>query len=189
RFVARTAPVHALLVLLGIVSFAAMPYAVLMPVFAESILHGGARALGLLMGASGFGALCGALALAVRQGLRGLGRWVAVSAMAFGVALILFAASRVLWLSALLLVPVGASMMVQMAASNTLIQSMVPDALRGRVMGVYSMMFLGMAPLGALLAGALAGPLGARGTVAAGGAIGLLASALVARRLPSLRPH
>jgi MFS family permease len=152
-FVARTAPVKALLVLLGVVSFAGMPYSVLMPVFAESILHGGARGLGLLMGASGLGALGGALSLVRRGGVRGLGRWVATASASFGVALVAFSLSRSFWLSALLLIPVGGSMMVQMASSNTLIQAMVPDALRGRVMAVYSMMFMGMAPFGALWAG------------------------------------
>jgi len=189
RFVARTPPIRALLVLLGIVSFTGMPYAVLMPIFADDVYHAGARGLGLLMGASGVGALMGSIALARRTGVTGLGRWVAAAGVSFAVSLILFALAPGFALAVALLVPVGASMIVQMAASNTLIQSMVPDALRGRVMGVYSMMFLGMAPLGALLAGALAGPLGARGTVAAGGAICLLASAVFARCLPSLRPH
>jgi MFS family permease len=187
RFVARTAPVRALLVLLGTVSFAGMPYAVLMPVFAQSILHGGPRTLGLLMGASGSGALAGALALAARRGVRGLGRWVAVSSGSFGLALILFSTSRTFWLSALLLVPVGGSMMVQMASSNTLIQAMVPDALRGRVMAVYSMMFMGMAPFGALAAGWMAERIGAPHTVALGGVVCLIGSAIFSLVLPSLR--
>jgi MFS family permease len=187
RFVAQTAPVRALLILLGVVSFAGMPYAVLMPVFAESILHGGARGLGILMGASGCGALAGALSLATRRGVRGLGRWVVVSAASFGVALTLFSLSRTFWVSALLLVPVGASMMVEMASSNTLIQSMVPDALRGRVMAVYSMMFMGMAPFGALWAGWLADRIGAPHTVVIGGVVCAGGAAVFALRLPSLR--
>jgi MFS family permease len=187
RFVARTAPVRALLLLLGAVSFAGMPYAVLMPVFAESILHGNAETLGLLMGCSGIGALGGALTLATRSGVRGLGRWVMTAAASFGAALILFSTSRQLWLSAALLVPVGASMIVQMAASNTLVQSMVPDALRGRVMAVYSMMFMGMAPLGALWAGTIAERIGAPWTVAIGGLVCIVAAAVFGLRLPSLR--
>jgi MFS family permease len=187
RFVGRTAPVRALLLLLGAISFAGMPYAVLMPVFAESILHGGAATLGLLMGCSGVGALAGALTLATRSGVRGLGRWVMTAAASFGVSLILFSLSRQLLLSALLLVPVGASMMVQMAASNTLIQSMVPDTLRGRVMAVYSMMFMGMAPFGALWAGTVAERIGAPATVAVGGVVCLIASGIFAARLPALR--
>jgi MFS family permease len=187
QFVARTAPVRALLLLIGVISFAGMPYAVLMPVFSATILHRGARGLGLLMGASGLGALGGALTLASRSGVRGLGRWVATSATCFGVALILFSLSHVLWLSAVLLVPVGASMMVQMASSNTLIQAMVPDALRGRVMAVYSMMFMGMAPFGALFAGLVAERLGAPRTVALGGLVSVAASVVFSARLPSLR--
>src|SRR5437763_9206298 len=153
RFVVHTGPVRALMLLLGLISFTGMPYAVLMPVFADQILHGGARALGLLMGASGLGALCAAVMLATRKSVSGLGRWVAVACNSFGVALSLFSFSRNFWLSVALLVPVGFSIMLEMASSNTLIQSMVPDHLRGRVMAVHSMMFMGMAPLGALLAG------------------------------------
>ena len=188
RFVARTSPVRALLLLLGTISFAGMPYAVLMPVFAEDILHGGARELGLLMGCSGLGALAGALSLASRRGITGLGRWVVTAAASFGVALILFSFSRIFWLSAALLVPVGMTMMVQMAASNTLIQSMVPDALRGRVMAVYSMMFMGMAPFGALWAGAVAERLGAPTTVAIGGVVCIIAATIFGVSLPALRP-
>jgi MFS family permease len=187
RFVGRTAPIRALLVLLGLISFAGMPYAVLMPVFAESILHGGARGLGLLMGASGCGALAGALSLASKRGVRGLGSWVVVSATGFGAALMLFSLSRSFWLSALLLVPVGGSMMVQMASSNTLIQAMVPDELRGRVMAVYSMMFMGMAPFGALWAGWLAERIGAPHTVAIGGVASVGGALIFGVRLPSLR--
>ena len=157
-----------------------MPYSVLMPVFAESILGAGPKGLGLLMGASGLGALGGALALLSRRGVRGLGRWVAVSAAAFGVALIAFSFSRTFWLSALLLIPVGAAMMVEMASSNTLLQAMVPDALRGRVMALYSMMFMGMAPFGALFAGWLAERYGAPMTVAIGGIVCLSRRVLAA---------
>ncbi|MDT7604226.1 MAG: hypothetical protein QOF61_2223 [Acidobacteriota bacterium] len=186
-FVARTAPVRALLILLGLISLMGMPYAVLMPIFADQILHGGASGLGMLMGASGAGALVGALSLALRRGMRGLGRWVALSSAGFGASLILFSLSRSFWLSAALLVPAGFSMMIQMAASNTLIQAMVPDKLRGRVMAVYSMMFMGMAPIGALLAGVLANRLGAPHTVALGGAVCIAGAILFGLRLPDLR--
>jgi MFS family permease len=186
-FVRRTKPVRALLALLGLVSIVGMPYAVLMPIFADRILQGGASGLGLLMGASGIGALIGALMLAARQGLRGLGGWVAFSCAGFGIGLILFSFSRWFWLSAALLVPIGFFMMVQMASSNTLIQSMVPDRLRGRVMAVYSMMFMGMAPFGALLAGALADGLGAPAALALGGALCVAAAIHFGRRLPALR--
>ncbi|HEV3468838.1 MAG TPA: MFS transporter [Pyrinomonadaceae bacterium] len=184
RFVARTGPVRALMLLLGLVSLTGMPYAVLMPIFADRILGGGPGGLGLLMGASGAGALTGAVVLASRRSVRGLGRWVAWASAAFGVSLILFSMSRSFWLSAALLVPAGFSMIVQMASSNTLIQSMVPDELRGRVMAVHSMMFMGMAPVGALLAGALAGRLGAPLTVALGGAACVAGAALFWRRIP-----
>jgi MFS family permease len=187
RFVARTAPIRALLLLLGLVSLTGMPYAVLMPVMAEDVLHAGASGLGLLMGASGTGALAGALVLARRTSLQGLGAWVASAALAFGVALIVFSFSRHFWLSVILLLPVGFAMLLQMSSSNTLIQSMVPDGLRGRVMSAYSMMFMGMAPLGALLAGALAETVGAPATIAIGGAV-CIAGALVFRsRLPGIR--
>ena len=189
RYVARTAPVRALLLMLGLVSLAGMPYAVLMPVFADRILHGGPRALGLLMGASGLGALAAAGVLATRDGIRGLGRWVALAAAGFGVSLMLFASSTTLWLSAAALVPTGFCMMLQMASSNTLIQSMVPDALRGRVMSIYSMMFMGMAPFGALLAGTLADRIGAPATVAGGGAVCVVGAVVFGWRLPALRPE
>jgi MFS family permease len=188
RFVAHSGPVRALMLLLGLVSFTAMPYAVLMPLFADKILHGGAQALGLLMGCSGVGALCGALTLAMRKTLKGLSVWVAVSCAGFGVALLLFSFSRTLWLSAAMLVPTGFCMMIQMASSNTLIQSMVPDRLRGRVMSVYAMTFMGMAPLGSLLAGSLAHTLGAPMTVGLGGVVAIAGAGLFGLKLPTLRP-
>jgi MFS family permease len=187
RFVIRNTPVHALLALLGVVSLTGMPYAVLMPVFASRILHGGAAALGWLMGASGIGALAGALLLASRKDLKGLGLWVAVSAVGFGLGLTLFSLSRTFWVSAALLVPVGFAMMIEMGSSNTLIQSMVPDRLRGRVMSVYSMMFMGMAPVGSLLAGAAADRIGAPWTVAAGGLICMAAAGVFSIWLPRIR--
>jgi len=164
-----------------------MPYTVLMPVFADRILHGGARGLGILMGATGVGALLGALTLASRTGVSGLGRWVALSCGGFGLSLLLFSFSRMFWLSTALLLPVGFCMMLQMSSSNTLIQAMVPDELRGRVMAVYSMMFMGMAPFGALFGGALADRLGAPVTVAMGAVACVGGAALFGLRLPALR--
>jgi MFS family permease len=187
RFVWNTGPIRALLLLLGFVSLVAMPYSVLMPIFAAKILHGNARTLGVLMGATGVGALGGALTLASRSGVKGLGRWVAVACASFGTSLILFSLSRWYVLSVALLVPVGFAMMVQMASSNTLIQAMVPDRLRGRAMAVYSMMFMGMAPMGALLSGWSADHIGAQWTLAIGGVGAIVGAALFARNLPKIR--
>jgi MFS family permease len=164
-----------------------MPYTVLMPVFADAILHGGAKGLGILMGATGVGALLGALTLANRTGLKGLGTWAASAAGGFGIGLILFSLSRWFWLSVILLVATGFCMMLQMACTNTLLQSMVPDRLRGRVMALYSMMFIGMAPFGALFAGLVASRLGAPITVVTGGAVCVLGAGMFASRLPRLR--
>jgi MFS family permease len=186
-WVKRTRPIRALLLLLGLVSLAGMPYIVLMPIFSDRILHGGARGLGLLMGATGIGAMIAALTLASKNGLKGLVGWVPISSASFGVTMILFSQSRRFWLSFALLIPLGFSMMLQMASSNTLIQSMVPDRLRGRVMSVYSMMFMGMAPFGALLAGVVAHRLGAPLTLTLGGLFCLMGSALFGVNMPELR--
>jgi MFS family permease len=187
RFVSRSRPILGLLLLLGLVSLMGTPYSVLMPIIADQTFHSGARGLGILMGASGVGALLGALSLASRVGLHGYGRTIAFAAIGFGLSLMAFSMVRSLWLGVAFLLPVGFAMMTQMAASNTLIQSMIPNELRGRVMAVYSMMFMGMAPIGALLAGSLAGWLGATTTVAAGGAFCLLGGLLFLQRLPRLR--
>src|ERR1700681_1970579 len=139
------------------------------------------------MGAAGVGALLGALTLAVRSGVMGLGRWVSLCCAGFGVSLMLFSFSRSFWLSVILLLPVGYFIMLQMASSNTLIQAMVPDALRGRTMAVYSMMFMGMAPIGALLGGALSDRLGAPLTVAIGGLASVLGAWWVRVPVPKIR--
>lgn len=187
RFALRSRPILALLLLLGLVSLMGTPYSVLMPIISDRTFHAGPRGLGILMGATGVGALVGALSLANRTTLQGYGRTIALAATGFGLSIIAFSASRNLWLAVAFLVPAGFAMMTQMAASNTLIQSMVPDALRGRVMAVYSMMFMGMAPIGALLAGTLAGWLGATRTVAAGGAFCVIGGLVFLDRLPGLR--
>jgi MFS family permease len=201
QFVRHTAPIRTLLLLLGLVSVTGMPYVVLMPIFADKILQNGGQEfasligshdlgavrLGILMGATGVGALLGALTLAVRSGVKGLGRWVAVCCGGFGLSLILFAFSKSFWLSVLLLLPVGYFIMLQMASSNTLIQVMVPDALRGRAMALYSMMFMGMAPVGALLGGALSDRLGAPLTVALGGLASLAGAWWFGMQLPKIR--
>ena len=187
RWVNHTRVIRALLLLIGLVSLVGMPYTVLMPIFADRILHGGARGLGILMGATGVGALFGALTLAVKTGVKGLGRWVVISCASLGVSLFLFSFSTSFWLSVVLLLPAGYSMMLQMACSNTLIQTMVPDQLRGRVMSVYSMMFMGMAPFGAFFGGALADRIGAPITIAIGGITCVLGAIWFERALPELR--
>lgn len=186
-FVAKTAPIRGLLLLLGLISLMGMPYAVLMPIFADKILGGGSDTLGYLMGASGIGALAAALILASRTEVFGLGRWVSYASAGLGLSLILFSFSTNFWLSLILLIPVGFSMMLQMSSSNTLIQAMIPDELRGRVMSVYSMMFMGMAPLGALWAGTLAGMIGAPLTVAIGGGVCLVGALIFRFRMPKYR--
>ncbi len=187
RFVRHTKPIRALLTLVAIVSFMALSFSVLMPIFADRILHGGASAYGTLMGAVGVGAMFGALVLAMRQQLRGLGNVVAYSATGLGFSLVLFSASHWYWLSFAILVITGFTMMMQFTATNTLIQAMVPDQLRGRVMSIYSMMFLGVSPLGSLLAGALADHIGAPVTVAVGGLVSCLGGLAFARKWPSMR--
>jgi MFS family permease len=183
----RTAPIRLLMALLGAVSFAGIPFTVLMPLFADSVLHGGPRGLGILMAASGVGAVVGALLVGAKADTRGLGRWVATSGVVFGVTLAAFAWSRTFWVSTALMVSVGAAMMVQFAASNTLLQAMSPDALRGRVMAVYAMVFMGMAPVGSLAAGWLADRVGAPFTVAIGGALSLVAAVAFATRIRAVR--
>jgi predicted MFS family arabinose efflux permease len=186
-YVYGTRPVRALLLLLAFVSLCGFPYMVLMPIFADRILGGGPRTLGILLGAAGVGALGGAVALAARRQVQGLGRIVALSVATTGVMLILFSFSRTLLLSAILVALIGCALMLQMAASNTLLQTMVVDRLRGRVMSFYSLSLLGMAPFGSLGAGVVATHIGAPDTVAVGGALCLLGAFLFGVRLPSLQ--
>ena len=187
RFVRHAKPIRTLLILLGVASFAALPFSVLVPIFADRILHGGASAYGNLMGAVGVGAMFGAFVLALRQQLRGLGNIVAYSAIGLGVSVTLFGMSRWYWASIVTLGLSGFAMMLQFTSTNTLIQAMVPDQLRGRVMSLYSMMFLGMTPLGSLVAGTMAEHIGAPITVALGGLISLAAGVVFARKWPSMR--
>jgi MFS family permease len=187
RFARHTKPIRALLLLLGIVSFMALPFSVLMPIFAVKILHGGASAYGWLMGMVGLGAMIGALVIAMRHQLRGLGNVVAFSAAGLGVSLVLFGASHWYWASLVILVFCGFTMMMQFTSTNTLLQAMVPDQLRGRVMSIYTMMFLGMAPLGSLVAGKMADHIGAPRTVAIGGIVSFVCGLVFARKWPAMR--
>ena len=174
----NTLPIRSLLILLAVVSLLGMPYTVLMPIFAREILGGGPQTLGILMGSVGVGAFTGALVLAARKEVHGLGQWIMLSAAGFGISLLFFSFSTNIWLSAALLFPAGFFFIGQMASSNTLIQTIVPDRLRGRAMSVYSMMFVGIAPFGSLMAGACAEHLGAPATVAICGLACILASVL-----------
>jgi MFS family permease len=187
RYAFGFAPIRALLLLLALVSFAAMPYSVLLPVFAADVLRGGPSTLGLLSAASGLGAFGGALYLASRSSVLGLGRVIIVASLALAVGLIGFSQSEAVWLSAALLVLAGGGMMVQMAASNTLIQTMVDEDKRGRVMGFFGMAFQGAAPFGSLLAGWLAGRVGVKVVVLGSGAVVLLGGLVFATQLPRLR--
>ncbi|WP_348652896.1 MFS transporter [Polyangium sp. y55x31] len=187
RYVASFAPIRAILLLLALVSLAGVPYAVLMPIFAARVLGGGPHSLGLLMGASGIGAVAGALLLASRRSVLGLGRMLVIAGALFGAGLVAFSFSRWLPLSILLMVIVGGGMMVQMAASNTLLQTLVDEDKRGRVMSFYTMAFFGMAPFGSLVAGWLGARVGAPMTVRLGGFLTLVGVALFLRKLPALR--
>ena len=187
RFATRNPPVKGLLVLIGVIAICGMPYIVLMPVFAGEILGGGARALGTLMGCTGAGAFIGAVSLARRESVKGLGRVVAAGAIGFGLSLLLFSVSRSFVLSEIALVLVGFSMISQAAATNLLLQSLCPDALRGRVMSLYTMMFVGMTPFGSLLAGSMAHTLGTPATVGIGGILCALSGLVFALRIPYMR--
>ena len=181
------APIKAILFLIGLVSFVGFPYLILMPVFARDLLHGGPNTLGFLMGAVGMGALCGAVYMASRKTVVGLGKVMAVSVIIFGIGIILFSLSRNFYLSLVLLLFTGFGMMVQMASANTLLQTIVEDDKRGRVMSFYAMAFMGMTPFGSLLAGSLADKIGAPATNIIGGAFCILGAVIFARNLPRLR--
>jgi MFS family permease len=164
-----------------------MPYSVLMPVFARDVLHGGPHTLGFLLGGAGVGALTGAIYLASRKSVLGLGRWIAMAAGIFGTGLIIFSLSRVFWFSLVLMLVTGFGMIVQMASSNTVLQTIVEENKRGRVMSLYAMAFRGMVPFGSLLAGIMASRLGAPLTLVIGGGCCIAGSLFFARNLPRMR--
>lgn len=186
-YVAGSVPIRSLLLLLGLVSLAGMPYTVLMPVIASRVLHGGPNTLGMLMAASGLGALAGAFSLATRRSVVGLGRRIGICSALFGASIIAFGWSTHLWLSLLLMPLIGFSMMQHMAATNTILQTIVDDQRRGRVMAFYSMAFQGMAPFGSLMAGTLAAQIGTRWTLVVSGALCVLGSLWFWQRLPAIR--
>lgn len=187
NYITGSLPIRSILVMVGLISLAGMPYSVLMPVVVSDVLHGGPHTLGWLMAATGAGALAGGVSLALRRSVLGLGRLIALSAGVFGLALIAFAWSRSLWVSLAVLPFAGFGMMRQMAASNTILQTIVTDQKRGRVMAFYSMAFLGMAPFGSLIAGYISARIGAPRTIALSGVVCIAGAAWFAFRLPAVR--
>ena len=181
------APIKYIILLLGLVSLMGMPYTILMPVFAKEILHGGSHTFGFLMGASGLGALIGALYLASRKSVFGIGKIIPLAAGIFGFGLITFSLSRFFLISLMLMIITGLGMMLEMASSNTLLQTIVDDDKRGRVMSFYSMAFMGTAPFGSILAGGLANIIGTPNTILIGGISCILGALVFARKLPELR--
>jgi MFS family permease len=187
RYVRESLPIRTALIVLSIVSMMAMPYTVLMPAYVDGVLHGGPRTLGVLMTASGVGALAGALYLASRQSVVGLGRVVMYATLAFGASLVAFGFTTSEWLALAILPIVGGSFMIQLAATNTVLQTLVEDRLRGRVMAFYTMAFFGTAPIGSLLAGVAAARIGSQWTIAICGVVSVIAGLWLASRLPALR--
>jgi MFS family permease len=176
RFAMSDPPIRSALLLMSLMSMLGLQYFVFLPIFANDIFHGGARALGLLMSFAGVGAIIGALHFAARRDYKGLVEWIAASSTACALGLILFSQSRTFWLSAVMLLVVGFSTTSQLAATNTIVQGRVPDELRGRIMAVYATMFMGVQPLGALIAGGVAKRIGAPYALAAFGTACLLGS-------------
>lgn len=181
------APIKHIILLLGLVSLMGMSYSVLMPVFAKEILHGESNTYGFLMGASGLGALMGALFLASRESVLRLGRLIPAAAILFGSGLILLSFIRYFPLAMLMMIFIGLGMMLQAAASNTVIQTITDDDKRGRVMSFYTMAIMGTAPFGSLLAGALAKVIGTPGTIFAGGIVTVIGGLFFLRKLPALK--
>jgi MFS family permease len=187
RYTFGSTPLRSIILLLALVSLVGVPYSILMPVFAATIFRGGPHTLGFLMGASGCGALLGALWLAARKSVLGLGRIIPTATALFGCGLIAFSFAPRLWVGIPCLVVAGFGFMVQMAASNTVIQTIVDDEKRGRVMSFYMMAFLGTAPFGSLIAGSLSSRLGAPHTLLLGGICCTIGAAWFARQLPIIR--
>jgi MFS family permease len=186
-YAGRTAHVRALLALLAVSSFFAMPYQTLLPVLSSEVLGGGPRLYGTLLAFAGTGALAGAVGLLLRKGLRGLGRRVALGTTLLGAATVTLALSRSVPLSAVALAVLGFGFITQMAGTMTLLQGLAPPEMRGRVMGLFSTLFVGVTPFGALVAGVAASRLGVERTLLAGGAVVFAASVAFHLALPRLR--
>jgi MFS family permease len=186
RYALGFAPIRSLIVLLALVSLLGAPYTVLMPVFAKDVFHGGASTLGILMGAAGVGSLVGAIFLASRTRVPGLGSWVTISTLLFGAGLAIFAVTKLLWLAMIVLLVVGFGMMVQLAAINMILQTLADEDKRGRVMSLYTMAFM-TTPFGGLAAGWLASHYGAQNTTLISGILIVICGLVFATQLPSLR--
>ena len=180
-------PTRSALLLLSAMSFSVQPYQSLAPYFARDVFHGGSETLGYLIGAGGFGAVSGMVHLAIRPSIRGLLSQIPFTAAAAGIALIVFSFSTSLWIALPMLFFVGMGAMLTAASTNTVLQTIVEDRMRARVVSIYMMSFLGVAPLGALLAGALAERIGPPATLALGGAFSLAAAFLYWINLPKIR--
>lgn len=180
-------PIRVVLNLVAAAALFGVPFTVLLPVFAVEVLDGDARTLGLLMSATGVGALSGALFLAARESVRGLSRVITNCATLFGASLVFFGLSRLLWLSMISLAIGGFGMMVLMAAANTFLQTVAADDKRGRIVSMYTMAYIGLSPFGSLMAGALAQVVTAPITVALGGVVTVIAAALFGRQIPEFR--
>jgi MFS family permease len=187
RYAFGFGPIRAVLLLIAIVSLLGVPFSMLLPIVAGSILHGDAKTLGALVSATGAGALTAALYLASRQTVRGLGALITGSSIMFGAALILFSLSRELWISVTTLVIAGFGMMLQMASSNTFLQTIVDDDKRGRILALYTMAYIGVSPLGSLLMGWVAHYFGAPRTILIGGIACLLGGVAFGTRLETFR--
>jgi MFS family permease len=186
-YVAGFAPIRSILTLFALLSLMGWPFMVLMPLFAAQVLHGGPHTLGFLMGATGVGSLICALTMAMRRTVRGLTKMLPIGAVAFGVGLICFGLSNTLWLSLPMMLLTGFGMMQGLTASNTILQTLVDEKMRGRVMSYYSMAFMGMAPFGSLLAGSLANAIGAQRTVILSGVACIFGALWFWTRLKTLR--
>jgi MFS family permease len=180
-------PIRALIFLMAAISLVAMPYATLLPAFAKNAFHGNASTLGFLTSAAGIGSFIGALFLSSRKGVLGLGRWVAIACTIFGLGLTCFGLSHSLNLSMLCLLVAGFGSMVQTASCNTLIQTIVDEDKRGRVMSIYTMAFIGLAPFGSLLSGAIAAKIGTNETVLFSGLLTMVLAAAFASKLRAIR--